>query len=161
MVFILGLSRVLAVILGIEALEHILRDIGPLGGIHDVATLGSPENEGVAFLLTVLLEVGVYLVEHGFSQALIFLLGLLLNGRAVAQQLLLLGGAGGGGRLAQGLQLGTERIDALLPACSLRLEKFVLNRRTMVSLQKLVWIYISNLVLLARNVCCSDKNKKK
>ena len=93
----------LAVVLGIESFEHVVGNVGALRGVHDVAALSSTEDEGVAVVFAILLEVGVYLIEHGFGQALVFLLGLLPDGITVAQQLLLLGGAGGGGRFAQGL----------------------------------------------------------
>lgn len=112
----------LAVVLFVEALEHGLGDVGLVGGVHDVAAFGGPQDEGVALLTTVLLEVGVYLGHHGLGQALVFTLGLLLDGLAVAQQLLLLGGAGGGGGFAQGLQLGAKRVDAQLPIPSFGLK---------------------------------------
>jgi len=62
-----GRIGMLAVVLRIETLEYVFSDVCSLGGIHDVTILGSSENEGIAVVLAVLLQVGVYIIEHGFG----------------------------------------------------------------------------------------------
>lgn len=53
-------------------------------------------------------------------------------------QFLLPVGAGGGGRLAQGLQLGAKRIDALLSIVGFGLKQFMMG--PLIALQELVGV---------------------